>query len=292
MDTMNEIPVVFSTDHGYIKPTVVAIHSLLECSTDCKIHLFIILDDDVTDDDKGVLCGAANKFNASIDLLFPEKVFSNVFETRGITRAAYFRLLIPWMFPQYPKIIYCDGDIVFCQSVSSLYNIDVADNSFAGVHTPFYDCGYFCNYCKENNINQGNYINSGILLINTDFVKKIITKEKIISKLEHKYLYQDQDIINILFSDTIKLIPIKYNFPSYIHPVIDEAPVVVHYSGPKPWKVFTHRWPLWWSKYRNTAIYNAEEEYNFCNSIIYPDYSLKSLAKLLGRYIKRHIIKK
>ena len=78
------IPVVFSTDHNFIMPTYVAISSMLaNSSRRCKIYLLIA--EDVTDNDKDILSKLITKYNSTIEFISVGNVFDDTFIIRGIT---------------------------------------------------------------------------------------------------------------------------------------------------------------------------------------------------------------
>ena len=131
-----DIPVVFSTDHNFIMPTYVAMSSLLaNASRRCEIYLLV--SEDVTYDDKEIINRLAAAHDAGLTFIAVGTVFDNSFCVRGITKATYFRLLIPWIIPDRDKVIYLDGDIVVTGDIAQLYDYP-ADPAclICGVRTP------------------------------------------------------------------------------------------------------------------------------------------------------------
>lgn len=198
---MTRLPIVFSTDHNYVMPTCVTIHSLLTTSKPgISFDINIIIDPDVTEKDKEVLTLQISKDNKGSSINFIEigDTFNKGFEIRDISRACYNRLMIPWLLPQYDKVVYSDVDIIFTGDISSLYNIDLGESLVAGVGGKTWTKGIICKYLKKIGAPTESYINSGFLLINSSLQRKEGLKEKYLDLSKRKFIYQDQDIINIV----------------------------------------------------------------------------------------------
>ena len=60
--------------------------------------------------------------------------FLGAYEVRGITNAAYFRLLAPKLITEYDKAIYADVDTLFRLDLESLLERDMGDNYLGAVY--------------------------------------------------------------------------------------------------------------------------------------------------------------
>ena len=209
------IPVVFSTDHGYIMPTGVAILSMLECSKDVFCDIIILTSADVTEDDKHSLQEIVEPYNAKISFSRMGNEFVGAFEIRGITEACYYRLLIPWLVPQYDKIVYCDGDIAFVQSISKLYSQELGNNYVAGKKPYLYNKKSFANYAPKLGLLPSEYINSGILVINAKLMRQHQLNKCFMEEAQKEYTFQDQDIINVVCKGRIATLPPEFNVGIY-----------------------------------------------------------------------------
>lgn len=298
------IPVVFSSDHNFIMPTYVAISSMLaKASRACGIYLLVA--DDVTDEDKRILKELAEKYGSAIEFIPVGNVFDDTFCVRGITKATYFRLLIPWLLPQHDKVIYLDGDIVVTGDIAELYDISLGEgNLIGGVRTPGFSTNRKIRKEIENNgLNYREYINAGILIFNNDLLRKENFKPIFLSHIDKKYSFQDQDILNITCKGRICFLPLKFNYTGTIKPdIIDmfvsmglatqeeitdavASPVIIHYAGAKPWREFTSRWCDWVNHYRSTPFYSQKLIDGISSKVLYPAFSLKKTIKML---IKRY----
>ena len=285
-----KIPIVFSTDHNYIIPTCVAIKSMLDVSKDVFCDIKILHGENLGYDDKDIIKDIINNYEARVEFINMGGEAENGFEVRNISISTYYRLFIPTIFstpPLYEKIIYCDGDIVFKDSVKKLYNQDI--RGFCLGAAPISSNGIynrkFANYCKRIDVDYYKYINAGILLININEILRLGIQESLISLIGKKFKYQDQDIINIVCQNKIKFISPQFNYSSN-YPLFrnfdNVKPSIIHYIFTKPWKEFSFFWNDWWSVYRSLPIYDYEKEIILSKRIIFPKIiSFNSLKRIL-----------
>lgn len=278
------IPIVFSTDHNYIMPTGVTIASLLINRENIDYDIRILISPDVTKEDKELIKQQIFSIAPSSKLSFFEmgSYFQNGFEIREISSACYFRLLIPWIFPDVDKIIYCDVDIIFKTSLEGLFSIDLEDSYVAGSYPNFVD-GWkpYQKYFRKLSLDYRKYINSGILLINSKLQRDKNLKKEYLELAKRKFIYQDQDIINIVCKDKIKYFNNKYNLMPSNYGLKEEYinDIIIHYTGDKPWKTFTYAWNEWWNIYEKSIFFDGEFYHQISKKIMNPKMQLKHLYK-------------
>lgn len=277
------IPIVFSTDHNYVMPTGVTILSLLKSSLTEQYRIYVIIAPDVTEEDKNLLREQVRIYSSesSIDFIEIGNEFESGFEIRGISMACYYRLLIPWLLPQYDKVIYSDVDIIYQFGLGEVFATDLQNNYFAGVNTSGFTSGSAVSHIKRLGLNCNTYINSGFLLINSLLQRQDNLQEKFKQLARKKFLFQDQDIINIVANKRIALIDEMYNMsPSFIHPEpLSNKKYTIHYSGIKPWDGFTFCWIEWWEIYKASIFYDESRYFKTSAKIL----SRKEFFKRLQR---------
>lgn len=175
------IPVVLSTDHNFIMPTGVAIYSMLESNKDTSFDIFILQSKDVTDEDRMRLTGMVKTFSSNITFIDPGDHFANSYEVRGISYASYFRLLIPWLLPQYDKAIYLDGDIIVKSDIQGLMNLSNSDDKLVyGIRTPGFTLETeYAQHIQSLGLDNQKYVNSGVQVYNSKLMRKLNLKDKI-----------------------------------------------------------------------------------------------------------------
>lgn len=304
------IPIAFSTDHNYVMQTGVCLYSLLKHAQISKYDIFVIINEDVNDDDKEALRTQVDIFEGhSLEFIEIGDVFKDAFEIRGISTAAYSRLLIPWLLPQYDYVLYSDVDIIFKMDLDVVYRDGkVSDKLISGVVA----LGFRINrkaheYPKTFDIEPNKYINSGLLVFNCRQFRAEGLKNRILEEAKKRYTFQDQDILNIICKDRIHYLSPKYNLPQYSlyffclsqpHDVkyeeyygneemqkdwLSYKDCIIHYAGTKPWNTFTYAWRIWWDAYAASIFYNPEYECRVTRSIMLQSRPRFIIKKILLR---------
>ena len=181
------------------------------------------------------------------------------------SEAASYRLLLPELLPEKDTVIYIDCDVVVRQDLSELYgNLELGDNLLAAVfEAPIEDQAsrFIALGCDPEK-----YFNSGFLVMNLARMREEGTSAKLLEALKVDYLeFPDQDALNQVCKDRVFPLPPVYNgirtffIPKYkadFLKIYSEAQWkdvhengTVHYTGGKPWNLFTVQFGLWWETY-------------------------------------------
>lgn len=251
----SDIPIVFSGDDNYVIPITVALTSL-NFHTKSKVDTFI-LTNGFSNENNLLLKQLDEKLNniniktITIDSSYFKDLPVNSQWSAGI----YYRYLIPLIFNNYQKVLYLDGDILILNDLKELFNIDLTEYPLAGINDG--DSKFFLN--KALFKGQKDYINSGVLLINIEQFKNEVTNLfAVTDKYKNEFTHYDQDAINLVFKDKIKILPEKYN--ALVPLTLPLNKTIYHYAGKqKPWK--SNHWRFYeWYKYQayKDALLNEE----------------------------------
>lgn len=237
----HNINICLSCDENYVKYAGVVIASILT-NAKCEDNLhFYILDGGISNESKDKLFLLKSIKDCHINFV---EVNENDFEDykriqthQYISLAACYRLKIASLLFDVDKIIYLDCDVIVNSSLRDLFNINLQDKVIAGV----LDIDI-----KRKNRNA-NYINSGVLLMNLDKIRKCNIEEEFLVYTQQNIsniTMGDQEIINNVLEGRILNIDEKYNVQSecYIRrSSFTKSPTVIHFIGPqKPW-----HWASW-----------------------------------------------
>lgn len=307
MGMMNKVPIVFAFDNNLVLPAAVCISSLLTSArADTYYDIFILHAND-EDIDKTLLNRVETHFsNCKISYRSVPDTFKEGFEIRGITIAAYYRLLIPELIPEYDKVIYSDVDVIFRQDLSHIYfQTDLGDCYIAGVNNLAHlDADLNHHYGATLGLDTRSVICSGFLLMDCKRIKADGLVEKFIEQSKNKYKFQDQDILNICCRGRIKMLPPKYSLLTYISFMainrpkelvqvwssedIAEAMTAgnIHYNGQKPWRGACINFDIWWEYYRKSPVYDPKYYFDFFYGKLNELDSLPLVKrlKILARY--------
>lgn len=248
------INVAFSSDNNYAPFLCVSIFSLLKNSnTKYNYHIYI-LDGGISEENKSKIIKSTKQFkNKKINFIkVDQEIFKNIKQFLQLNQSAYYRLLLPQILPKIKKIIYCDCDLLILNDISKLYQ-EKLDQKIIGccqIFHPNYQSVLQKIYPK---IKLKTSINSGVTLMNLDALRKRGYSKifiDFVNKNSEKLIAGDQDVLNIILSDQIKIIHPKWNSTSYlfvtnsykkckinkhIFNICTKNPSIVHFDGIKPW---------------------------------------------------------
>ncbi len=306
-----KIPIVFSFDENLIVPAGVCITSLLAVAKKGIFYeVYILHSPSVSDNDKGKIKQLSKNYNnCSFSFINMNDAFNGSFEIRDITKAAYYRLLIPRLISRdYDKVIYSDVDVIFKDCLSVVYSETVfQDEPIAGVKAAFVN-NKEKEYLKKIDVPFDNYINSGFLIFNLKYHNINELVERFVYLAKKSYKYQDQDVINIACKGNILFLNPKFNSAQgmYRKAFLDKSillevfntdeisdiinPIIIHYTGIKPWNSFCLRYDSWWECYKKSVFYNEAYYFENQNNLIQLN---KISARDFGKmFIKKYLLKK
>lgn len=264
-----EIPIVYAVDDNYAPFLCVSLKSILDNMNKDYFLKVYILNTGISEKNKSRIIEIAEENCNDVDVEYvdvADRMDSLKDKTHlrdYYTNAIYYRIFIPSLFPQYEKIIYIDCDIVLINDISKLYNVDLGDNIVAAVHEEAmssFDC--FGSYSEEFlGVPRMQYFNSGLLVINTAEYRKETIETKFINlMLSEKFeVAPDQDYLNVLLKDRVKLVDVGWNktpIPGKKFP--DKLISLIHYKlNFKPWHYKGVRYEEFFWKYaKATPFYD------------------------------------
>ena len=275
----DKMDILACTDNKFVMPTGVMMQSVCENDKDIEITFHIIIDEGVTEQSKNDLKKVVDHFEGKHLSFY--KVNSDFFKTlpalenrQSLTQASYYRLYAAKILPPtVEKILYLDGDIIARHSLLPLWNTDMQDYAIAGITDA--DAGNYNIYNRLDFSPHKNYLNAGVLLLNINYWRAHNVLEAFIDFMTHhkdRIVAHDQDVLNYVFRNCKKTLPIKFNLqsshlfkrPSYFwkhDPEILESikdPVIVHFTMGKPWykyNLFQHPYRSLFFKYQSHTIW-------------------------------------
>ena len=303
---MTKIPIVLTFDDNMALPAAVCISSLMmSAAEDTYYDIYILYAGNIPnviglDKIKDVYTNLSVTFRSVGD------VFNDAYQIRGITTAAYYRLLAADVIPEYDKVIYADVDMIFRLDLSALYSLNLKDNYFGAVYALGINTETSSKrYVESIGLVPGDYFLSGFLLMNLAKIREDGLTEKFIGLSKMNYKYQDQDIMNIACDKKIISIPYIYSMTvaafeavsmktgllntKYMYDPYGKDPLIhsnIHYNGVKPWNDWCPNMDQWWECYRKSPIYDSAFYFSFfSNKREYLEQlSLIKRVKLLFRY--------
>ena len=252
----------------------VMMYSLCVNNRNEKLHFHIIVDDSVTKQQKAELKTViSDDAEISFYLINIEDIRQYlIVKIENFPIPIYYRLLVAKILPaDISKVLYLDADMIVRKDLSELWNTRLDNVAVAGVPNQS-DCGQYwkrLEYPKE----QG-YFNSGVLLINLEYIRKHNLTEDFIDFIKNspeKLLCPDQDVLNKILKDRKILLPVRFNAQDGFYRVSSESiygnrkefetdiedPYIVHYTKDKPWSsICNHPLRNLYYIYKNETIWS------------------------------------
>jgi len=217
---MNKIPIIFAIDNNVVMQCGVTITSLLKnAHLETYYEIFILCNHaQLSVESRNSLTRAfENDKQCKIAFTDVGEAFKETEETLHghVTKATYYRLLIPVLFPQFDKVIYADIDMIFQQDLSELYQTSLQhgellaaalDLSIDGRH-------YFrSDLPSKVGKSEKDYFNAGFLVMNLKQMREENVTEEFNRHAKIKYDQNDQDVLNVVCNGRVQILSSMYNF--------------------------------------------------------------------------------
>lgn len=265
---LRHVPIVMCFDDNYCPGGAALLSSICHNSSSENFYDVILFENDISDSNKRKLQDII-KTHKNITLRFFS--FDNLENIRFAPEVAYFsvaayaRLYIPKVMPDYSKVIYIDSDMILKADPALLLNFDLGDSVIGAViDFPLQNSNYSLNFEYKGNsivasdyiknilgiVNLENYFNSGLLILDIKKLNYGIANSLLEEIEKDHYFFPDQDILNKICMGKVYYLPLEWNVFSQelLFPIKDKkteleyrkartSPKIVHFAGSKkPWK--------------------------------------------------------
>lgn len=218
--------VVFCSSNLYSKCTGIAILSLLSNNEDIGDLDVYLITTDMSCENKKRIKQICSDFKRQVFFIDGNKVLNSaknefsLLDFKGGLNT-YARAMANYLLPEsVKKALFLDSDILVTGGLSDLECMDMGENIVAGV----YEISVLIkNLCYEDVrlLNQcPYYINYGVAYINLENWRnqdgdKLI--QETVKNYKANFRVAEQSILNLAFRNKTMIIPLKYNFSTYVH---------------------------------------------------------------------------
>lgn len=254
------VNLVLITDSRYTPPTQVSVSSAIKNKCSNSTYNFYIVTENTTPSDDAALLRLKNLAPDTVNITLipqpePDLPFDNM--QRFIQyKVGMHKIFLPDILKDLDKVIYMDGDTLVLKDLRPLFDIDVS-NVYAAVAKD----GIYYRFPKEmaemGLDKRGFYFNSGVMLYNLALQRQDNIVHKLVDYIKtHEDFYGDQDVLNVVFGDKLKLMSYRNNCISTFFEADDldflstyfgeelpkdtfyiyEHATILHYAGDKPWQ--------------------------------------------------------
>lgn len=221
----NVVPIVLSSSNIYIPYCAVTIRSILEhMSLEYNYDIFIL----TTGIDlvhQNTLFHMVNPYsNVSLRLVDMAPFVSKYqfFTYKFISAETYFRLVTPWIFTCFDRILFLDSDIIVCRDVASLLSIDLEGYLLAAskdIVMAGYCNGrvpempqYLSNHLKLKRTSD--YFNAGVIYFNAALMRNTFSADELPQDAANgEYAILDQDTLNQYCNGKVYYLGLEWNMP-------------------------------------------------------------------------------
>lgn len=218
MEFVNPLNVLYQTNEYYAVVTGVSMVSLMENNRDLDAINFYVLDDEISESSREKMRQACAEYGRSVTFLDTKHILQKLKDMNVVpfreTYTTYFKLIaLNEIDAPGGRILQLDGDTIINASLRPLLEMDISEYVCAAVYE-----------CTQNEYKEmigipadQLYYNCGVLWVNLENWRGERCTERIIEHLttvRNRYWSVDQDIINVLFRDRIKVLDITYNYNS------------------------------------------------------------------------------
>ena len=256
-------PLVIAFTPNYFVPAATTLKSLLG-SSESSYHIICLVTEDipVRMQDKLAAMGEGRLEFEYINLGGRLK---DVYTDPRYSEAASFRLLLPELLPEYDRVAYIDCDVIVRQDIARLYDTaDLSEKYLAAVYEAPIE-GQAARF-EALGCNPREYFNSGFLLMNLALMREEKVSARLLDACRVDWLeFPDQDALNQVCQGRVLPLPPVYNgirtffLPQYRKDFLAQysedlwdsvqSSGTIHYTGGKPWNLFTVRFADWWRTY-------------------------------------------
>ena len=254
---------VHDSSGTYSQHAGVTMTSIFE-NTSSPVTIHLLHDNTLTQENREKFIRTAQKYSQEIEFIdmskYSEYLTAELQKmSKRLTIGTLYRAFIPQLLPNIDKVIYFDCDVIVNLDISELWNIDLENKSIAAVFDIINNMSPLSVYGLEKKIcgiDIKKYINTGVLLINSEKIRKNGNFfEQVKNWLLHYHDFApsfDQDAINSILADDIKFIDSKFNLWDLSKDVSNS---IIHMFNGKPWEGFTGREheKIYWRMYLKSA---------------------------------------
>lgn len=240
------VNITYGADNSFLYGAGVSIASVLLHNKDLKFH-FHIFSNNVSLENHVLFEELAYQYNTKITFYLLDDDLLKTLPTasKSWNHSIYFRLIaIDYFASKLDSIIYLDSDIICKKSIKLLLKESFDGKALIAVHDKFVDSS------SITGIDHELYFNSGFLYFNLAKVRHENLTNKVISIVKNgKFTHPDQDALNIIFSNNVKIVSHFFNSFFNIDSLIRNKrrkfeimpdTILIHYVGvSKPWHDWT-----------------------------------------------------
>ena len=246
-----------AADRAYVPHVAAMLHSVIAQRGDLEVQVYFLHGPALPRRTLRRLAAMVERLGASIrPLEIADERVGGLPTSVETTEAMWYRIYLPELLPEVPRVLYLDGDALAVDSLEPLWATDLGDHLVAAVTNVFIQDPVARALPAALGLSAiQDYFNSGVLLMNLDQMRREgSTAEVREVARSKKFFWGDQDFLNAVMARRRLALHPRWNLMNSIatfdHATeaftpeeVEEArqrPGIRHFEGPernKPWHV-------------------------------------------------------
>lgn len=246
--------VVFNIDSRYVRFCAVTMASIFANNPGEVIACHIVTDG-LKPEEERTLRDLAAPHGGTVSFYTPDPALLQGFTIRKFSKrislATYYRCILSALLPEaVHRCIYLDCDLLVLGALRPFYETDLQGAGVGVVE----DIGAddMERYERMQYPPADSYFNAGVLLVDLDYWRKhdiAAASVRYYHDYPERIHFNDQDILNALFHDCKRFVPLKYNAQDGFYRPLSRLdakwrteheedlrrPVILHFTNRKPW---------------------------------------------------------
>lgn len=264
---LTDVVIVFACSENFVPYLSVAIQSIIENASASRRYDVVVLTRNISPASMITLTRQAKSDNVGIGFLDVDAALGEIeLPHHGHFRPeTYYRLLAPQLLPNVDKAIYLDSDLIVCDDIAKLFDVDVTGYPLAATRDADtigqidgYDTTVGPYLERELGMkNPHDYFQAGVLLMNLAELRRTVTPEEFLElSTQRMWRWLDQDVLNKVVNGNYVRVHMRWNYlmdwqhlrrthivanaPADVRVEYEEAaadPAIIHFAGPdnRPW---------------------------------------------------------
>lgn len=260
--------IVYCTDDNYCLPTVVSIVSFIDTQSPIandgeEYHIYVICDE-VSENNLDKISKIHCPLNFKIFVIdaveaksfLPLEEIHLSTNVKHVSRTAFLKFVLCRLLPNLKVVLYLDCDTLVLSDIREIFDIDLSSKAVVAVKD--YPRKIRKSDLSYIEVNHDSYFNSGVMLLNLEFIRKNNLDRRLIAyRIVGYNKFQDQDAFNVVFSgyveyanpflNYLQVYEIEYTVYHMIYFFDMDLPLrfedrlrlvkILHLAGPvKPWE--------------------------------------------------------
>ncbi len=265
------IHICFNTNKGYFCQLGVTITSILETNKEKNFVFHIFIDERAKDEEERIK-KLADKYhqNFYFHIMNMEQFEGFHVLRQNMAHVTYFRLYMPKVMKKFAdKYLYIDADMLCLGKLESIEQIDFQGHPVAVVEDlP----STSASQCRNLNLKNNKYFNSGMLWINVMEWERLQITEKSFVYSNNRikgFVFHDQDILNLVIDGNAVFLPEQYNYLVIMSRElggIDKTAcgniLLCHFAGVvKPWQLCLTKYDKLWRACCNKSLWQCPPDF-------------------------------